>query len=70
MFATGKDENLKILPLGSAPKRLTLVYGQTPCFSSVSSTSGGACSGLDLYAESYILTAKLVRGIPVMMYIL
>jgi hypothetical protein len=59
-----------MLPLGSASERLTSVHGQAPCFLTTSSTSGGACSGLDLYAGRYIRTAKLVRGIPIMTSIL
>jgi hypothetical protein len=54
-----------MLPPGSAPERLAPVYGQAPYFSAISSTSGGACSGLDPYAGLYICTVKLVWGIPI-----
>jgi hypothetical protein len=64
MFVAGKDGNFKMLPSGSAPERLAPVHGQGSCFSVISSTSGGACSGLNPYAVLYIRT-KLVRGIPV-----
>jgi hypothetical protein len=70
MFAAEEDENLKMLPLGSAPERLTPVYRQGSYLSTISSTSGGGCSGLDSYARSYICTTKLVRGIPIMTSIL
>jgi hypothetical protein len=69
-FATGKAENLKMLPLGSAPERLTPIYGQAPCFSAISTTTGSACSGLYPYARLHIRTVKLVRGIPIVTSIL
>jgi hypothetical protein len=65
MFAAGEDENLKMLPPGSTLERLTSVYGQSPYFSTISSTIGGACSGLDSYAGLYIHTVKLIWGIPI-----
>jgi hypothetical protein len=65
MFATGEDKHLKMLPPGSALERLTSVYGQSPYFSTISSTIGGACSGLDSYAGLYIHTVKLIWGIPI-----
>jgi hypothetical protein len=52
-----------MLPIGSAPERLTSVYGQVPCFPAISSTTCGACLGLDPYAGLHIRTVKLVRGI-------
>jgi hypothetical protein len=55
-FAVGEDGDLKMLPLGPVPQHPTLPP---------SSASGGACSGLDPFAELYIRTAKLVRGIPI-----
>jgi hypothetical protein len=70
MFAMGEDKNIKMLPSGSAPERLTLVYGQALCFSAISSTTEGACSGLDPYAWLHIRTVKLVRGIPIVTSIL
>jgi hypothetical protein len=60
-FAVGEDGDMKILPLGPAPECLALTS---------SSTSSGSCSGLNLCAESYIRTAKIVRGIPVVTFIL
>jgi hypothetical protein len=69
-FVAGEDENLKLLTLGSAPERLTTVYGQTPCLPVISSTSYGSCSDLDPYAGSYIRIAKIVRDITIMMSIL
>jgi hypothetical protein len=62
-FATGKDWNLKMLPTGSALERLASVYGQVPYFLAISSTTCGACSGLDSYTGLHIRTVKLVRGI-------
>jgi hypothetical protein len=50
-----------MLPPGPAPEHLTLAS---------LSTLGGSCSGSDPYAESYICTAKIVRGIPVVTSIL
>jgi hypothetical protein len=69
-FATGEDGNLKMLPPGSAPERLTSIYGQAPYFLAISSTSGGAWSGLDPYTRLYIHTAKLIRGILIVTSIL
>jgi hypothetical protein len=60
-FAAGEDRDLKMLPPGPAPERLTLTS---------SSASGGSCSGSDPCAESYIRTAKIVWGIPVVTFIL
>jgi hypothetical protein len=48
-FAVGEDGNLKMLPLGPAPECLVLVYGQALCFLTISSTTGGACSGSNPY---------------------
>jgi hypothetical protein len=56
-FVAGEDRDLKMLPPGP-PEH------PTPA---PSSASGGACSGLDLFVGLYICTAKLVRGIPIMM---
>jgi hypothetical protein len=50
-----------MLPLGSAPEHPTLAS---------SSASGESCSGSDPCAGSYIRTAKIVRGIPVVTSIL
>jgi hypothetical protein len=69
-FAAGEDGNLMILPPGSALEHLTPVYGQAPCFLTISSTIGGACSSLDPYAGLHIRTIKLVRGILIMTSIL
>jgi hypothetical protein len=64
-FVTGEDGNLKVLPPGSAPECLALVYGQASCPPTISSTSGGAYSGLDPYTGAYIHNVRLVRGIPI-----
>jgi hypothetical protein len=64
-FPVGEDENLKMLPPGSAPERQVPVYGQAPYFLTISFTSGDACSALDPYAWPYIRTAKLIQGIPI-----
>jgi hypothetical protein len=69
-FAAGEDENIKMLPLGPAPERLTPVYEQAPCFPDISSKIGGAFSGLNPYVGPYIYTTKFVRGISVMTSIL
>jgi hypothetical protein len=61
MFAVGEDGDLKMLPPGPASEHPAL----TP-----SSTSDGACSGLDPFVGIYIHTAKLVRGILIMVSIL
>jgi hypothetical protein len=60
-FAAEKDGDLKMLPPEPAPEHLTLAS---------SSASGGSCSGLDPCVGSYIRTAKIVRGIPVVASIL
>jgi hypothetical protein len=70
MLVTEEDRNLKMLSPGSVPERLTPVYGQASCPPTISSISGGACSGLDPYTGSYICTAKLVWGIPTVTSIL
>jgi hypothetical protein len=59
-----------MLPSGSAPERFAPVYGQALCFSAISSTIGGAFSGLDPYAGLHIRTVRLVRGIPIVTWIL
>jgi hypothetical protein len=58
MFATGEDENLKLLTRGPPPKHLALVYGQAPYLLASTSTSGGACSGLNPYAGLYHRATK------------
>jgi hypothetical protein len=45
-FATGEDGNLKMLAPGSAPERLTPVYGQALYLLAISSTTDSASSGL------------------------
>jgi hypothetical protein len=55
-----------MLPPGPAPERRTLVDGQAPWSLMTSSTSGSACSDLHPFAELYIRTTKIVRGILVM----
>jgi hypothetical protein len=60
-FAVGEDEDLKMLPLGSASEHLALAS---------SAASGGSCSGSDPYAGSYIQTAKIIQGILVVTSIL
>jgi hypothetical protein len=57
-FVIGEDGDLKMLPPGTTPEH----PAPAP-----SSTSGGTCSGSDPFAGLYIRTAKLVRGIPIMM---
>jgi hypothetical protein len=61
MFIAREDRELKMLPTGPAPEHHTLAP---------SSTSDGACSGLDSFAGLYIRTAKLIRGIPIVTSIL
>jgi hypothetical protein len=60
-FAAGENGDLKMLPPRPAPECPTLVS---------SFTLGGACSGLDPVVGLYIHTAKLIRGVPVVMSIL
>jgi hypothetical protein len=67
-FAVREDGDLRMLPLGLAPQHRTLADGQAPWSLTTSSTSGGACSGLDPFVGLYICTIKIVRGIPVVMY--
>jgi hypothetical protein len=64
-FAVGEDGDLRMLSPGPAPERLTSAYGQAPWSLKTSSTSGGACSGLDPFAGLYICTAKIIWGILV-----
>jgi hypothetical protein len=65
MFATGEDENRELLTQGLAPNHLASVYGHTPYLSASSSTSGGACSGLNPYAGSYHRATKTTQGVPI-----
>jgi hypothetical protein len=60
MFATEEDKNFKLLTQGPAPKRLALIYGQAPYLAAISSTSGGVCSCLNLYAGSYHRAVKTI----------
>jgi hypothetical protein len=66
-FTTGEVGDLKMLPLEAALERLVLVHGPDPCSSANSSTSDGACSGLDPCAGLFLHT---VQGILVMTSIL
>jgi hypothetical protein len=69
-LAAGDDGNLRMLSPGPAPEHLAPEYGQTPCFLADSSTTSGACSGLDPYAGQHIRIVKLVWGIPIVMSML
>jgi hypothetical protein len=50
LFDVREDENLELLTQGPVPKKLAPVYGHAPYLPTSSSTSGGACSGLNPYA--------------------
>jgi hypothetical protein len=63
MFTAGEDGNLELLTQGPVPKHLVPVYGKTPHYPANSSTSGGACSGMNPYAEPYYLTAMTSQEI-------
>jgi hypothetical protein len=65
MFTAGEDGNLKLLTKEPAPKCLAPVYGQAPYLLANSSTSGGACSGLNPYVGPYHHVAKTTQGIPI-----
>jgi hypothetical protein len=65
MFAAGEDENRELLTQGLAPNHLASVYGHTPYLSASSSTSSGACSGLNPYAGSYHRATKTTQGVPI-----
>jgi hypothetical protein len=54
-----------MLPPGPAPERHAPTDGQVPWSLTTSTTSGGACSGLDSFIWLYICTAKIVQGISV-----
>jgi hypothetical protein len=69
-FVIREDGNLRMLPPGPAPECLASVYGHDPYHPTTSSTSGGACAGLDYCAGLYICTAKLVWGSPAVASIL
>jgi hypothetical protein len=66
-FTAMKDGEHRLLPPGPAPERRTPADGQAPWSLMTSSTSGGACSGLDPFVGLYIYTTKIVRAIPVVM---
>jgi hypothetical protein len=65
MLATREDGNLELLTRGPPPKHFVLVYGQTPYLLANSSTSGGACSGLNPYPGPYHRAVKSTQGIPI-----
>jgi hypothetical protein len=65
MFAVGEDENHELLTQGLAPKQLAPVYGHAPYLPVSSSTSNGACLGLNPYAWPYHRAAKTTQGIPI-----
>jgi hypothetical protein len=58
IFSAGENGGLKILPPESTPGHLALTS---------SSVLGRSCAGLDHCAGSYICTAKIIRGILVVM---
>jgi hypothetical protein len=64
-FAAGEDRELRMLPPRPAPERRASADGQAPWSLTTSSTSGGACSGLDHFARLYFRTVEIVQGIPV-----
>jgi hypothetical protein len=64
-FAAGEDRELKMLPPRPAPECRVPADGQAPWSLTTSSTSGGACSGLDHFARLYFRIAKIIQGIPV-----
>jgi hypothetical protein len=57
-FVAGEDGDLKMLPPVTVPEH----PAPAP-----SSTSDGTCSGLDPFTGLYVRTAKLVRGILIVM---
>jgi hypothetical protein len=65
MFADGEDGNLELLTRGPPPKHPTSVYGQTLYLPANSSTSSGACLGLNPYAGPYHRATKTTQGIPI-----
>jgi hypothetical protein len=69
MFPTEEDGNHELLTQGPTPKRLALVYGQALYLLASSSTSGGACSGLNPYAGHYHRATKTTQGIPIRAHI-
>jgi hypothetical protein len=69
MFSIGKEKNLELLAQGASPKHLTLVYGQAPYLPTNSSTSGGVCLGLNLYAGPYHRDTKTKHGLPIRAHI-
>jgi hypothetical protein len=62
MFIAGDDGSLKLLTRDPTPRHPTPVYGQPPYLRANSSTSNGACSGLNPYAGPYYLSAKTSHG--------
>jgi hypothetical protein len=61
IFVVEEDGNLELLTQGPPPKHSTLVYGQAPYLSANSSTSGGAYSSLNPYAEPYHRAIKTTQ---------
>jgi hypothetical protein len=57
IFATGENGELKMLPPGPTPGHLAPMS---------LSASDKSCTGPGHYVGSYICTAKIIRGIPVM----
>jgi hypothetical protein len=56
LFTVGDDGSLELLTRGPALRHPTLVYGPAPYLLVNPSTSVGACSGLNPYAEPYYLS--------------
>jgi hypothetical protein len=65
VLVVGVDGNLKLLTQGPAPKQFALVYGQAPYLPGSSSTSGGACIGLNPFARSYHPIAKAAQELQI-----
>jgi hypothetical protein len=67
MFAASEDGILRMLPPGSAPEHLTSADVQASWSLTTTSTLDDAYSGLNPFAGLYIRTAKIFRGIPIVM---
>jgi hypothetical protein len=65
MFATEENRNLELLTQGPVLRHPASIYEKASYYPVDSSTSGGACSGLNIYARPYYLSAMTSQGHPI-----
>jgi hypothetical protein len=65
VFATGEDENLKLLTRGPTPRHPRLIYEKALYNLTDLSASSGSYSGLNPYTGSYHLSTVMSYGYPI-----